>query len=33
VHAINTRKGAGNFHLMPNGVFQVHRDGPRRNHH
>jgi len=27
VHAINTRKGAGNFHLMPNGVFQVHRDG------
>lgn len=27
VHAINTRKGGGNFHLMPNGVFQVHRDG------
>ena len=27
VHAINTRKGGGNFHLMPNGVFQVLRDG------
>jgi uncharacterized protein YigE (DUF2233 family) len=27
VHAINTRKGGGNFHLMPNGVFQVRRDG------
>ena len=27
LHAINTRKGGGNFHLMPNGVFQVHRDG------
>jgi uncharacterized protein YigE (DUF2233 family) len=26
-HAINRRKGGGNFHLMPNGVFQVHRDG------
>ena len=26
VHSINTRKGGGNFHLMPNGVFQVHRD-------
>jgi uncharacterized protein YigE (DUF2233 family) len=25
--AINRRKGGGNFHLMPNGVFQVHRDG------
>lgn len=27
VRAINRRKGGGNFHLMPNGVFQVHRDG------
>jgi len=27
VHSINRRKGGGNFHLMPNGVFQVHRDG------
>ena len=27
VHAINRRKGGGNFHLMPNGVFQVHKDG------
>lgn len=27
VHAINTRKGGGNFHLMPNGVFQVGQDG------
>ena len=27
LHAINRRKGGGNFHLMPNGVFQVHRDG------
>ena len=27
VHAINRRKGGGNFHLMPNGVFQVRRDG------
>jgi uncharacterized protein YigE (DUF2233 family) len=26
-HAINLRKGGGNFHLMPNGVFQVHKDG------
>ena len=25
--AVNRRKGGGNFHLMPNGVFQVHRDG------
>ena len=24
---INRRKGGGNFHLMPNGVFQVHKDG------
>ena len=27
VHAINRRQGGGNFHLMPNGVFQVRRDG------
>jgi uncharacterized protein YigE (DUF2233 family) len=27
VHAINRRKGGGNFHLMPNGVFQMRRDG------
>ena len=27
VRAINRRKGGGNFHLMPNGVFQVRRDG------
>jgi uncharacterized protein YigE (DUF2233 family) len=27
VHAINRRKGGGNFHLMPNGVFQVMADG------
>jgi len=27
VRAINRRKGGGNFHLMPNGVFQVHKDG------
>ena len=27
VRAINRRKGGGNFHLMPNGVFQIHRDG------
>lgn len=27
VHAINLRKGGGNFHLMPNGVFQVRRNG------
>jgi len=26
-HAINLRKGLGNFHLRPNGVFLVHRDG------
>ncbi|HKH28590.1 MAG TPA: phosphodiester glycosidase family protein [Sphingomicrobium sp.] len=25
--AINLRKAGGNFHLMPNGVFQVHKDG------
>ena len=27
VHAINRREGGGNFHLMPNGVFAVRRDG------
>ncbi|MGI8931332.1 MAG: phosphodiester glycosidase family protein [Sphingomicrobium sp.] len=27
VHAINRRKGFGNFHLMPNGVFFVRRSG------
>ena len=27
VHAINTRKGGGNFHLMPNGVFLVRKNG------
>ena len=27
VHAINRRSGYGNFHLMPNGVFLVRRDG------
>ena len=27
LHAINRRKGGGNFHLMPNGVFLVRRDG------
>lgn len=26
-HRINTRPGAGNFHLLPNGVFAVDRDG------
>jgi len=26
-HSINRRKGGGNFHLMPNGVFQVRKDG------
>jgi uncharacterized protein YigE (DUF2233 family) len=26
-HAINLRKGGGNFHLMPNGVFQIRKDG------
>lgn len=26
-HAINRRKGGGNFHLMPNGVFQIRKDG------
>ena len=27
VRAINRRKGGGNFHLMPNGVLQVRRNG------
>ncbi|MBA3729663.1 MAG: phosphodiester glycosidase family protein [Sphingomonas sp.] len=27
VHAINRREGGGNFHLMPNGVFLVRRNG------
>ncbi len=27
VHAVNRRKGGGNFHLMPNGVFQVSAGG------
>lgn len=27
VRAINRREGGGNFHLMPNGVFQVRSDG------
>lgn len=27
VHAINRREGGGNFHLMPNGVFLIRRDG------
>ena len=27
VHAINRRDGGGNFHLKPNGVFLVRRDG------
>ncbi|MBA3666234.1 MAG: phosphodiester glycosidase family protein [Sphingomonas sp.] len=27
VHAINRRKGFGNFHLMPNGVFLVRDNG------
>jgi len=27
LHAINVRKGLGNFHLKPNGVFLVRRDG------
>jgi prepilin-type processing-associated H-X9-DG protein len=26
-HRINRRKGGGNFHLLPNGVFQIARDG------
>jgi len=27
LHAINTHKGGGNFHLLPNGVFLIRRDG------
>ena len=27
VHKINRREGGGNFHLMPNGVFLIRRDG------
>ncbi|MEO7410509.1 MAG: phosphodiester glycosidase family protein [Sphingomicrobium sp.] len=27
VHRLNTRDGSGNFHLKPNGVFLVRRDG------
>lgn len=27
LHAINRRQGGGNFHLLPNGVFLVRRDG------
>jgi uncharacterized protein YigE (DUF2233 family) len=27
VHSVNRNKGAGNFHLMPNGVFLVRQDG------
>ena len=27
VHPINRREGGGNFHLMPNGVFLVRKDG------
>jgi uncharacterized protein YigE (DUF2233 family) len=27
VHAINLKAGGGNFHLMPNGVFLVRKDG------
>ena len=27
LHRINRRKGGGNFHLMPNGVFLVRQDG------
>jgi uncharacterized protein YigE (DUF2233 family) len=26
-HAINRRSGGGNFHLLPNGVFAVRKDG------
>jgi uncharacterized protein YigE (DUF2233 family) len=29
-HTINLRKGGGNFHLMPNGVFLVRGDGRAR---
>jgi len=27
IHPINRREGGGNFHLMPNGVFVVRKDG------
>lgn len=27
IHAINRRKGGGNFHLAPNGVFLIRTDG------
>ena len=27
VHPINRRKGGGNFHLMPNGVFLARKNG------
>lgn len=27
VHAINRKRGGGNFHLLPNGVFSVEADG------
>ena len=27
LHPINRREGGGNFHMMPNGVFLVRRDG------
>ena len=27
LHKINRRKGGGNFHMLPNGVFLVRRDG------
>ncbi len=30
LHALSTRKGGGNFHLLPNGVFLVRRDGSAR---
>ncbi len=30
VRAINTRDGGGNFHLKPNGVFLIRRDGSAR---
>lgn len=30
VHAINRRDGGGNFHLKPNGVFLIRRDGSAR---
>ena len=30
VHAINRRDGGGNFHLKPNGVFLLRRDGSAR---